>query len=137
MYKNQCMMCSINLQINSGICQVQIKYVNYCTFLFLFLIHGFIQICFGLFNFFFFFCICFMNKKYYLSKLMLLNFHCQEYIISLKIHFFIDKKHMQWNLDAKVKVFNVLKVSVSSSDLQVIKKWLLDIGYTKRRMAKK
>ena len=44
---------------------------------------------------------------------------------------------MQWNLDAKVKVFNVLKVSVSSSDLQVIKKWLLDIGYTKRRMAKK
>ena len=40
-------------------------------------------------------------------------------------------------LDPKVKVFNVLKVSVTSSDLQVIKKWLLDIGYTKRRMAKK
>ena len=54
MYKNQCMMCSINLKINSGICQVQIKYVNSCTFLFLFLIHGFIQICFGLFDFFFF-----------------------------------------------------------------------------------
>ena len=46
------MMCSINLKINSGICQVQIKYVNSCTFLFLFLIYGFIQICFGLFDFF-------------------------------------------------------------------------------------
>ena len=42
--------------------------------LFLFIGHGFIQIRFGLFDFF----CCFMSSKYYLSKLMLLNFYCQK-----------------------------------------------------------
>ena len=54
--------------------------------------HGFIQIRFGLFEFFSF---CFISHKYYL---ILLDFR--------KHNFLIDEKHRQWNLDFKVKVFH-------------------------------
>ena len=37
---------------------------------------------------------------------MLWNFCCQETSFFYKHNFFVDKKHMQWNLDTKVKVFH-------------------------------
>ena len=60
--------------------------------------HGFIQIRFGIFEFF---CFCFMSHKYFL---ILLNF--TRYLSSCKHNFFIDEKRTQWNLNTKVKVFH-------------------------------
>ena len=54
---------------------------------------------------FFLFGFYFMSKKYYLSKLMLLIFHCQK-IYSLCKHDFFNEEHTQWDLDTKVKVFH-------------------------------
>ena len=60
--------------------------------------HGFIQICFVIFEFF---CFCFMSNK---NFLILLNFtRC---LFSVNTIFFIDEKHTQWMLDTKVKVFH-------------------------------
>ena len=53
--------------------------------------HGFIQIRFGVLEFF---CFCFMSNKYFL---ILLNF---------TRYLFIDEKHTEWMLDTKVKVFH-------------------------------
>ena len=47
-----------------------------------------------------------MSNKYYLSKLILLNFRCQKISFLCKHHFFIDEKQTQWNLDAKVRAFH-------------------------------
>ena len=49
--------------------------------------HGFIQIRFGIFEFF---CFCFMSNKYYL---ILLNF--TGYLFSVNTVFFIDEKRTQ------------------------------------------
>ena len=51
--------------------------------------------------------ICFMKNKYYLSKLMLLNFLCQK--ILCKHNPFIHEKDSQLKLDTKVfmKAFHV------------------------------
>ena len=63
---------------------------------------GFIQIHFGLFDFF-----CFvLSNKYYLSKLMLLDFRCQKIPFLCEHSFCIDEKHAQWHWDNKVKVFH-------------------------------
>ena len=71
---------------------------------FVFFSHGFIQIHFGLFEFFV--CFCFTSSRYYLSKLMPLNFGCQKISYLCKHNFFSDEKQTQWNLDSKVKVFH-------------------------------
>ena len=60
--------------------------------------HGFIQIRFGIFEFF---CFCFMSHKYFL---ILLNF--TRYLSSCKHNFFIDEKRTQWNLNTNVKLFH-------------------------------
>ena len=60
------------------------------TFLsFLSFSRGFIQIHFGLFDFFVFV----LSKKYYLSKLMLLDFCCQKISFLCKHSFCIDEEH--------------------------------------------
>ena len=41
------------------------------------------------------------------SKLMLLNFRFQMISFLRKQFFFINEKHTQWNLDARIKVFHV------------------------------
>ena len=69
---------------------------------FLFFSRGFIQIHFGLFDFFVFV----LSNKYYLSKLMLLDFRCQKISFLCKHNFCIDEKHTQWHWDTKVKVFH-------------------------------
>ena len=61
--------------------------------------YGFIQICFGFFVFV-------LSNKYYLSKLMLLDFRCQKISFLCKHSFCIDEKHTQWHCDTKVKVFH-------------------------------
>ena len=68
---------------------------------FLLLIHGFILIRFGLFEF-----LLFLFYEQEISKLLLLNFCCQNISFLCKHNFFIDEKHMQWNLDTKVKLFH-------------------------------
>ena len=50
------------------------KMLTHALLSLLFFNHGFIQIRFGPFDFFV--CFCFMSMKCYLSKLMLLNYHC-------------------------------------------------------------
>ena len=69
---------------------------------FLCFIRGFIKIHFGLFDFFVFV----VSKKFYLSKLMLLDFRCQKISFLCKHSFCIDEKHTQWHWDTKVKVFH-------------------------------
>ena len=69
---------------------------------FLCFIRGFIKIHFGLFDFFVFV----VSKKFYLSKLMLLDFRCQKISFLCKHSFCIDEKHTQWHCDTKVKVFH-------------------------------
>ena len=66
---------------------------------FLFFSHGFIQIPFGLFDFFYF---CFLSNKYYLSKSMLLNPRCQKSSFLYKQTFL----SMRSNWHTKVKVFH-------------------------------
>ena len=61
--------------------------------------YGFIQICFGFFVFV-------LSNKYYLSKLMLLDFRCQKISFLCKHNFCIDEKHTQWHWGTKVKVFH-------------------------------
>ena len=86
------------MEDNAGICQLtEVLKITHTLPSFLFFSHGFIQIRFGLF-FFFFFC--------YLSKFNAINFSLSEDIFSLQTHFFIDEKHAQWNLDTKAKVFH-------------------------------
>ena len=58
--------------------------------------HGFIQIRFGIFEFF---CFCFISNKYFLILLHFTSFLC-------KHNFFIDEKRTQWMLNTKVKVFH-------------------------------
>ena len=67
---------------------------------FLFFSHCFIQIRFGLFDFFAFV----LSSKYYLSKLMVLDFRCQKTFC--KHNFCYDEKHTQWHWDTKLKVFH-------------------------------
>ena len=69
---------------------------------FLFFSHSLIQLHFGLFDFFVFV----LSNKYYLSKLMLLDFRCQKISFLCKHNFCIDEKNAQWMLDTKVKVFH-------------------------------
>ena len=47
-----------------------------------------------------------LSNKCYLSKLMLLDFHCQKISFLCKHNFCIDEKHTQWHWDTKVKVFH-------------------------------
>ena len=65
--------------------------LTHALLLFLFFSDGFIQICFE-----FFICFCLMRKKYFLSKLMLLNFCCQRISFLGNHNFFIDEKHTQY-----------------------------------------
>ena len=60
--------------------------------------HGFIQICFDIFQFF---CFCFMSNKIFFNtlKFYTISFLC-------KHNFFIDEKRTQWMLGTKVKVFH-------------------------------
>ena len=69
---------------------------------FLLFSHRLIQKGFGLFDYFFFV----LSNKYYLSKLMLLDFRCQKISFLRKHNFCIDEKHTQWHWDTKVKVFH-------------------------------
>ena len=69
---------------------------------FLFFSRGFIQIHFGLFDFFVFV----LSKKYHLSKLMLLDSCCQKTSFLCKDNFCIDEKRTQWHWDTKVKAFH-------------------------------
>ena len=65
---------------------------------FLFFSHRLIQIDFGLFDYFFFV----LSNKYYLSKLMLLDFRCQKISFLRKHNFCIDEKHTQWHWDKSI-----------------------------------
>ena len=53
--------------------------------------HGFIQIPFGLFNFFVFV----LSNKYYLSKSIYQDFRCQKISFLCKHNFCIDEKNAQ------------------------------------------
>ena len=63
-----------NLSINRSSANISI----HALLSLLFFNHGFIQIRFGLLDFFSFFCYCFMGNKNCSSKLVLLNFCCQK-----------------------------------------------------------
>ena len=69
---------------------------------FLFFSHCFIQIRFGLFDF----SVFVLSSKYYLSKLMLLDFCFQKMSFPCKHNFCIEEKHTQWHWDTKAKAFH-------------------------------
>ena len=71
--------------------------------------HGFIQICFGILDFF---CFCFMSNKHFL---ILLNF--TQYLFSVNTIFLLMRNITRWMLDTKVKVFmKVFHVSWNVSE---------------------
>ena len=91
MYKNQCMMWH-SFEENAGICQLTkvlkiCQLMLFCHFRFSSMVS--FRYVFVLLKYF---CFCFMSRKYYLSKLMLLNFCCQKISFLCKRNHFIDEK---------------------------------------------
>ena len=100
---------------------------------FLFFSHGFIQIRFGLFDFFVFV----LSSKCYLSKLMLLRFCCQKISFLCKHNFCIDEKHTQWLWGTKGKVFHesiswVMKCPWNSISWNALKKIFHGVSFPLR-----
>ena len=69
--------------------------LNTCFLSFLFLVMVWLRYVLVFLNFLF----LFLSRKYYLSKLMLLDFRCQKISLLCKHNFFIDEKHTQWYWD--------------------------------------
>ena len=90
MYRSQCMINSMMLYSFQDVVLVNGSSKNMIAHALLSLLvfkHGFIQISFGILDFF---CFCFMSNKYYL---ILLTF--TRYLFSVKTIFFIDEKRTQ------------------------------------------